>query len=291
MTPFYSRGPVTLYHADGVETGLRLAADGLRGFVLCDAPYSRKVHGKSRAGARKTPLLDGNGHLTRCAIDRAKDFGFAHLTPTLRRGLARAAKALADRWTGMFCDEESAWLWRLSLQAAGMEYVRTEHWHKLCATPQFTGDRPGSHWEDIVFAHAVGPKGKPIKKRWNGGGKGNVRGDYIDDTPAIAHAVQVVQEHRPGCGEPRINETQKPEKLILELLEDYTDPGETVIDLTAGSCTAGIAAIRLGRRFVGVEMREAQCREAAERLDAELDGVRLRPRQAGQMGLNFEGAA
>jgi len=279
MTPFYSRGPATLYHADGVETGLRLASDGLRGFVLCDAPYSRKVHGKSRAGARKTPLLDGNGHLTRCAIDRAKDFGFAHLTPTLRRGLARAAKVLADRWAGMFCDEESAWLWRLSLTAQGMEYIRTLHWIKLCATPQFTGDRPGSHEESIVLCHALGEKGKPVKKRWNGGGKGNI------------YTHQVVQEHRPGCGEPRINETQKPEKLLVDLISDFTVPDETVIDLTAGSCTAGIAAIRLGRRFVGVEMREAQCREAAERLDAELDGVRLRPRQAGQMGLNFEGAA
>lgn len=290
MTPFYSRGPATLYHGDGVEIGLWLASQGVRGIVFCDAPYSRKVHGKSRAGARKVPLLDGNGHLTRCAIDRAKDFGFAHLTPQLRRGLARAAKALASRWVGMFCDEESSWLWRLSLQAAGLEYIRTEHWHKLCAAPQFTGDRAGSHWEDIVMAHALGSKGKPVKKHWNGGGKGNVRGDY-EPVPAKVHHVQVVQEHRPGCGEPRINETQKPLRLCLEWLEDYSITGEIVIDLTCGAATTGDAAIRLGRQFIGVEMRESQCKEAAERLDAAIDGVPLRARQAGQLGLSFGDAA
>ena len=240
----------------------------------------------ARALARCLSATETGG-ITRCAIDRAKDFGFAHLTPELRRGLARAAKALVSRWVGMFCDEESAWLWRISLEAAGLEYIRTEHWHKLCAAPQFTGDRAGSHWEDIVFAHAVSPKGKPVKKHWNGGGKGNVRGAYDPDTPAKVHAVQVVQEHRPGCGEPRINETQKPEKLIVDLLADYSDEGETVVDLTAGACTSGVAAIRLGRQWVGVEAREEQCRQAAERLDAELDGVRLRARQSGQMSLNL----
>lgn len=290
MILFYERGGVRLYCGDGVETGLRLAAEGLRGFVLCDSPYSRTVHGKSRAGARKTPLLDGNGHLTRCAISRERDFGFAHLTPTLRRGLARASKALASGWVAQFCDEESAWLWRLSLRAAGLEYVRTEHWHKLCAAPQFTGDRPGSHWEDIVMAHQTTAKGKPLKKHWNGGGKGNVRGDYEPDTPAKVYPVQVVQEHRPGCGEPRINNSQKPERLIADILSDYSAPGEPVIDLTAGGGTSGVCAIRKGLSWVGVEMRPEQCETTAARLDAEIDGVSMRAREAGQLDL-FGGIA
>ena len=290
MKPFYERGNVRLYCGDGVETGLALAAEGLRGMVFCDAPYSPTVHKKSRAGARKTPLLDGNGHLTRCAISRERDFGFSHLTPALRRGLARASNALASRWVAQFCDEESSWLWRMSLRAAGLEYVRTEHWHKLCAAPQFTGDRPGSHWEDIVMAHQTAANGKPVKKHWNGGGKGNVRGDYEDDAPANVYSVQVVQEHRPGCGEPRINNSQKPEKLIADILTDYIDPGECVIDLTAGGCTSGICAIRKGLPWVGVEMRPEQCETAAARLDAEIDGVSLRSRQAGQLAL-FGGQA
>lgn len=273
MRPFYERGAVRIYHGRAEVIGPALAAEGLRGIVGSDPPYSAKVHSKSRAGARKTPLLDGNGHLTRCAIDREKEIPFTHLMPSTRRALARTAAALCSRWTWMFCDEESAWLWRLSLGAVGMEYVRTCRWVKQCATPQFTGDRPGSHDEAIVLAHATGPKGKAIKKRWNGGGKGNL------------YTFQVVQEHRPGCGEPRENETQKPEGLMLDLLRDFSDDGETVIDLTMGFGTTGVAAVRLGRGFVGIEERESQCALAAERLDAEIDGVPLRARQAGQLGL------
>jgi len=278
MKPFYERGSVRIYHGRAEVIGPALAAEGLAGIVGSDPPYSAKVHSKSRAGARKTPPLDGNGHLSRCAIDREKDIPFHYLTASARRALAQTAALLTSRWSWMFCDEESAWLWRVSLGAAGMEYVRTCRWVKQCATPQFTGDRPGSHDEAIVLTHRTGPKGKPVKKHWNGGGRGNL------------YTHQVVQEHRPGCGEPRENETQKPEGLMLDLVRDFSDPDETVIDLCMGFATTGIACIRLGRAFVGIEEREAQCALAAQRLDAELDGVGLRARQAGQLGL-FGGQA
>jgi site-specific DNA-methyltransferase (adenine-specific) len=48
--------------------------------------------------------------------------------------------------------------------------------------------------------------------------------------------------------------TQKPVSLIAYLIRTYTNAGETVLDFCMGSGTTGVAAVREGRRFVGVEL-------------------------------------
>jgi len=47
--------------------------------------------------------------------------------------------------------------------------------------------------------------------------------------------------------------TQKPEALYRYLILTYTNPGETVLDMTAGSFTTGAACLQTGRKFVGIE--------------------------------------
>jgi DNA modification methylase len=58
--------------------------------------------------------------------------------------------------------------------------------------------------------------------------------------------------------------TQKPVALYEYLIRTYTNPGETVLDLTMGSGTTGVAAIQTGRKFVGIE-KEREYFEIAER--------------------------
>jgi site-specific DNA-methyltransferase (adenine-specific) len=38
------------------------------------------------------------------------------------------------------------------------------------------------------------------------------------------------------------------------LIKTYSNEGDTVLDNTMGSGTTGVAAIRCGRKFVGIEM-------------------------------------
>jgi hypothetical protein len=52
---------------------------------------------------------------------------------------------------------------------------------------------------------------------------------------------------------------------MLEIGEDFTLRGETVLDCYAGSGTTGVAALRQGRRFVGWERAScARCLLTAE---------------------------
>lgn len=48
--------------------------------------------------------------------------------------------------------------------------------------------------------------------------------------------------------------TQKPVALYSYLIRTYTNPGDTVLDFCMGSGTTGVAAIKEGRNFVGVEL-------------------------------------
>jgi len=54
------------------------------------------------------------------------------------------------------------------------------------------------------------------------------------------------------CGHP----TQKPIAMYEYLIRTYTNPGETVLDMTAGSGTTIVAAIQTGRNAIGIEKRQ-----------------------------------
>lgn len=62
--------------------------------------------------------------------------------------------------------------------------------------------------------------------------------------------------------------TQKPVSLYEYLLRTYTNEGDTVLDITMGSGTTGVAAVQLGRNFIGCEI-DPQYFAIAERRIAE----------------------
>lgn len=257
LAPYYQRGSVTLYHGDARDIGPQLHQ---RGIVMTDTAYSAVVHEKATAaGRRGTPLLNGYGNASPCTLSRKVDLGFEALTPSFRRFCAEQAARLASRWTLFFCDAEGLGGWRDDLNAAGLPYRVHATWVKECATPKFTGMESAVGDEAIAIAHHDPDKRRGIPaRRWNGGGKLGV----------YRHPIVIEAHGKEG----RVHETQKPERLICELLEDWTEPGEHVIDLTAGSGTTLVCAARLGRSAVGIELRESCCEDAARRLDAELSG-------------------
>ena len=60
-----------------------------------------------------------------------------------------------------------------------------------------------------------------------------------------------------------LHPTQKPVALMEYLIKTYTLPGETVLDFTMGSGSTGVAAKKLGRNFIGIEL-EAEYFEIAK---------------------------
>lgn len=61
--------------------------------------------------------------------------------------------------------------------------------------------------------------------------------------------------------------TAKPIGLFQELLEILTVGDDTVLDPFMGSGTTGIAAVKAGRNFIGIEIDEGYCDIARERIE------------------------
>lgn len=248
-------------HEAQCETILLNLEDGSVDHVIADPPYSKAVHDSVRS-AKRNDARDVRDF--ECRTRRTVDLGFAHLTPKLRNFCAREFARLAKRWVAVFSDVESCHLWRQSLEKAGLEYVRTCQWVREGGAPQFSGDRPSSGFETITLAH------RPGRKRWNGGGKA---GTYVH--PIVAN--------RKGQQGSRVHTTQKPLGLMLDLIDDFTDLDDLVLDPFAGSGTTGCAAIQRGRRFIGIERMSEHAATARERLEAAAMGETTRSVRAKQI--------
>lgn len=250
------RATWALVHGNNADV-LPTLADKSVAHVITDPPYGEWTH------AKRAALLAGSGG--RGAYDgceRATDLGFASISAEQRLVVAAELARASVRWVLQFSDFETSADWIAANGAAKLDHVRLGIWVKPGSSPQFSGDRPAVGAEAIVIAHASG------RKRWNGGGKHGV----------WTHPIV------PGTNPERTEHTtQKPVPLMLELVELFTDPNELVLDPFAGSGTTGVACLRLGRRFIGIEREAKYVEIARERLRAEENGQSLRDARAGQL--------
>ncbi len=226
--------------------GMAAMADASVDHVITDPPYESEAHTLQRR-VRKGVIDDGNRVLSVEPLD------FAPITVDVRSSSGGHFARLSRRWSLVFCQVEAAMKWK---EAIPVDYARTCVWVKPDAMPQLTGDRPGMGYESIVACHAPG------RKKWNGGGRCGV---FTVATKSDPDAMR--------SGHP----TQKPLMLMEMLIELFTDPGDLILDPFMGSGTTGVAAIRLGRRFVGFERDPKYFAIAERRITNAREQLRLIP--------------
>lgn len=237
MTPYYDDGDIAIFHGNCCELLSVLESLSID-HLISDPPYSDETHGKTW---RSKKMAEHGYQKVSAAHD---GLGFDALDPLTRYTIGKEIARLVKRWALLFSDIEGVRDWMITLRQHQLEYVRTCMWDKVDGTPQLTGDRPAVGAEAIVMGH------RPGRKRWNSGGK---RGVY-------RHATNG------GARGPKWHPSTKPESLMCELVADFTDPGELVLDPFIGSGTTLVACKRLGRRAIGIEAQEKWCEVAAKRL-------------------------
>jgi site-specific DNA-methyltransferase (adenine-specific) len=221
-------GNATLYLGDCMDVLPTLDAVDA---VITDPPYSDATHNnaKSNKGGSGAKAIDFK------AIDfKAIDFKAID-------SLLTACSSLCNGWVIANMD----WRHIAALEFEGhnfYELIRFGVWVKTNPMPQISADRPANGWDGIAYIY---PKNK--KKTWNGGGShGNWSG------PVITNG-----DHPTG----------KPVDMVLSWVNRFTHQGQAILDPFMGSGTTGVAAVQMGRKFIGIEREPKYFEIACKRIE------------------------
>ena len=134
----------------------------------------------------------------------------------------------------------------MCLKEAGFQIINMITWQKSDPTPTWGNLHFNFSSEYIIWARK-NPKSRhyfnyELMKQMNGG----VLMPDVWRMPSVGMWEKTCGKHP----------TQKPLCLLYRIISASTQLGETILDPFAGSCTTGIAANLLGRKFIGIDQSE-----------------------------------
>lgn len=209
--------------------------------IIRDPPYEQMMH--DLHASTRLRRVDGGSE--------RRDLTFEGINE-MRPAFVTEVERLNQGWFLAFCNVEGVWHWRDAICQTGMKFKTTIAWIKPDCTPKLNGQGPALGYECCTTTWA----GKGYSK-WNAGGK---RGVYT-------HCAN-------GPNRNGQHPAEKPVTLMAELITDFTNAGQTVLDPFMGSGTTGVAALKLGRKFIGIEKNPAYFDLACKRIAASLSGAR-----------------
>lgn len=130
-------------------------------------------------------------------------------------------------------------------------YAESSRWSDVWNSPQTTND---------AAARVVRKKAAPA--RWFGAAGETT---YVSEEGGPRLVRSVIRER--SVHGSAIHPTEKPVSLVELLVRTSCPPGGMVLDLFAGSGSAGEACKRSGRQYLGCEIDPEMARKAASRID------------------------
>ncbi len=237
MTPYYDQGGITIYHGDAREIVPEIEAQ----LAIVDPPYGETaLHWDSRVSWPK---------LLRASVRQAWVFGSL-------RSLVREWGPLAD--AKFRHSQEIVWE---KQNGSGFHADRFRRVHEIAALFYRGPWSECPHnpvYTDDATKRTIRRKTKPT----HCAPIGSQTYVSIDGGPRMARSVQRIRNEHGRAVHP----TQKPVALVDLLLRYSAGQDDLVLDPFSGSGTTLVAARRLGRRAIGIEIEERYCALAVERL-------------------------
>jgi site-specific DNA-methyltransferase (adenine-specific) len=147
----------------------------------------------------------------------------------------------------------------MAMQQIGFRILNDIVWEKPAPPPNL-GCRCFTHSTEILLWATKARKGTRDRHKFNYEAmKAENSGKQMKNVWRLAPPSAAEKAHGK-------HPTQKPVALITRCLRATTDPGDIVFDPFAGSGSTGVAALKLGRRFIGCEQDRRYAALAARRI-------------------------
>ena len=240
-----------LYHGDAFDLMASLQ-DNSVDCVWTDPPYLLSNDGATCVAGKRVSVNKGAWDRSQ-GIDSDHEFNLSWL-----RECHRILKPAGTIWvTGTLHIYLSV---GMAMMQLGYRILNDIIWEKTNPPPNL-GCRCFAHSTETLLWATKAPKGSKHKHTFHyqemkdeNGGK---QMKTVWKFPAAGRAEKRFGKHP----------TQKPVALVDRCLRATTNPGDLVVDPFAGAATVGVAAISLGRRFIGYERDLEYAKIGSQRLD------------------------
>jgi DNA modification methylase len=233
-TPYYERENVRLYLGDCRDVLPTLEA-GCVSAVVTDPPYG---------------IVNKFGVMNSSKGNRRLQFEWDDSSAVASSVASAVALVKRPGAAIVFCGFDTATLVQSAICSSGM-IPKPMAWVKKCPPPAGKGNWWPSAFEIGVYAYH--------------------RGAWFGDTNTKRSNVFVYDAMRHGQPGKNGHPTQKPLKLMDRLICGVVPPGTCCIDPFMGSGSTGVAAIRSGRQFIGIELDRHWLDISIRRIEAEFN--------------------
>ncbi len=244
--PYFHADNFVLYHDDSINFLKKLPANSVD-MIFADPPYNLSNDGFTVHAGKRVSVNKGAWDKSR-GVD--EDFEF-HL-----RWLQQCYSVLKQNGTiwvsGTY---HSIYQCGFALQLLGFKILNDITWFKPNASPNLSGRYFTASHETLLWARKD-PKGKHTF-------------NYQDMKNGAWHAEDFIKKEGKqmrsvwAIGTPKTEEkkygkhpTQKPMALLERIVIAASNKGDLIIDPFTGSSTTGLAAVKHGRKFVGIDLEK-----------------------------------
>mgnify|MGYP002622963288 CR=1 FL=1 len=225
-----------LYQGDTIQVMCQL--DQQVDMIFADPPYFLSNGGKKIQGTQMVSVDKGSWDKLD-SLEQINSFN--------RKWIDACKALLKDNGTIWVCGTfHNIYSVEMCLKEAGFQIINIITWQKSDPTPTW-GDLHFNFSSEYIIWARKNPKSRhyfnfELMKQMNGG----VLMPDVWKLPTVGMWEKTCGKHP----------TQKPLRLLYRIILASTQIGETILDPFAGSCTTGIAANLLGRKFIGIDQSE-----------------------------------
>ncbi len=226
----------SLYQGDTIQVMCQL--DQQVDMIFADPPYFLSNGGKKIQGTQMVSVDKGSWDKLD-SLEQINSFN--------RKWIDACKALLKDNGTIWVCGTfHNIYSVEMCLKEAGFQIINIITWQKSDPTPTW-GDLHFNFSSEYIIWARKNPKSRhyfnfELMKQMNGG----VLMPDVWKLPTVGMWEKTCGKHP----------TQKPLRLLYRIILASTQIGETILDPFAGSCTTGIAANLLDRKFIGIDQSE-----------------------------------